>query len=67
MNSTTLEQEQSKRNSVGQRFLFQHGAYVVSVCLQKNKVTWKGCTQSEGRRNRREMSRIRGCDIVDSL
>ena len=33
------------RNSVSQRFLFEHGGCEVSVCLQKNRAAWKGCTQ----------------------
>ena len=42
-NSTDLEP--SRRKSFGQRFLFQHGGYEVSVCVQKNEAAWKGCTQ----------------------
>ena len=33
-----------------------------AVCLQKNEAAWKGCTQSEGHRDRQKMNQRRHCD-----
>ena len=34
----------------------------MSVCMRKNDVVWKVCTQCEGQRGRRGMSQRRSCD-----
>ena len=34
--------EHRARNSISQRFLFEHGGREVAVCLQKNEAAWTG-------------------------
>ena len=53
--------EHGRRNGVGQRCLFWHEGFKVSVCLQKNEAAWKACTLW-GLRNRQEVSQRRSCD-----
>ena len=38
------------------------GGSKMYLCLQKNEAAWKGCTQYEGQRGRKEMSQRRNCD-----
>ena len=38
------------------------GGSKVYLCLQKDEAAWKGCTQYEDQRGRKEMNQRRSCD-----